>query len=121
LRVLVIDDNGEINEVLKVYCESRGIECTTINDGKKGLKTILEDTFDLILLDLAMPEFSGIDVVASLKKADVLSTKNVVIFTASSDPKIIEEMKNIGVKEILKKPISIDELTSFIDRYNPDI
>jgi DNA-binding response OmpR family regulator len=63
LRILVIDDNEEITEVLSVYCESRGIECITINDGKKGLKTILEEQFDLILLDLAMPEFSGIDVV----------------------------------------------------------
>jgi hypothetical protein len=42
-------------------------------------------------------------------------------FNASSDPKIIDDMKNSGVKEILKKPIAIDELTSFIDRYNPDI
>ena len=121
MKVLVIDDNKEITEVLKVYCESRGIQCTTINDGKKGLETILEEKFDLILLDLAMPEFSGIDVVASLRTGGVLSTKNVVIFTATSEPKIIEEMKNSGVKEILKKPISIDELTSFVDRYNPDI
>jgi CheY-like chemotaxis protein len=121
LRILVIDDNVEITEVLKVYCNSRGIECITINDGRKGLEAVIAAKFDLILLDLAMPEFSGIDVVASLKKDGILSTRNVVIFTASSDTKIIEEMKNSGVKEILKKPISIDDLTSFFDRYNPDI
>jgi len=121
MRVLVIDDNEEITEVLRVYCDSRGMECTTINDGRKGLEAILDAKFDLILLDLAMPEFSGVDVVASLKKDGVLDTNNVVIFTASSDAKIIEEMKNSGVKEILKKPVSIDELTSFIDRYNPDV
>jgi DNA-binding response OmpR family regulator len=115
----VIDDNADITDVLSVYCDSRGIECITVNEGKKGLEIIVNQNFDLILLDLAMPEFSGIDVVASLKKAGTLKTKNVVIFTASSDPKITEEMKNSGVKEILKKPISIDELTSFIDMYNP--
>jgi DNA-binding response OmpR family regulator len=115
----VIDDSEDITEVLRVYCDSRGIECTTINNGRKGLEAILDKKFDLILLDLAMPEFSGVDVVTSLKNDGVLGTNNIVIFTASSDAKIIEEMKNSGAKEILKKPISIDELTSFIDRYNP--
>ena len=119
LRVLVIDDNKDITEVLRVYCDSREIECITVNDGREGLETILDAQFDLILLDLAMPEFSGIDVVAALKEDGILDTKNVVIFTASSDPKIIDDMRKSGVKEILKKPLSIDELTSFIDRYNP--
>jgi len=115
----VIDDNKDITEVLRVYCDSREIECITVNDGREGLETILDAQFDLILLDLAMPEFSGIDVVAALKEDGILDTKNVVIFTASSDPKIIDDMRKSGVKEILKKPLSIDELTSFIDRYNP--
>jgi AmiR/NasT family two-component response regulator len=49
-----------------------------------------------------------VDVINSLKKDRILATNNVIIFTASSDPKIIDEMKKIGVKEILKKPISQD-------------
>jgi CheY-like chemotaxis protein len=87
---------------------------------KRGLRTVKEQKFDLILLDLAMPEFSGVDVVNSLEKEGILSTNNVVIFTASSDPIIIDDLKKSGVKEILKKPISIDDLTSFIDKYRPE-
>jgi two-component system OmpR family response regulator len=87
---------------------------------KRGLRTVKEQKFDLILLDLAMPEFSGVDVVNSLEKEGILSTNNVVIFTASSDPIIIDGLKKSGVKEILKKPISIDDLTSFIDKYRPE-
>jgi DNA-binding response OmpR family regulator len=64
----VIDDNADITDVLSVYCDSRGTECITVNEGKKGLEIIVNQNFDLILLDLAMSEFSGIDVVASLKK-----------------------------------------------------
>jgi two-component system OmpR family response regulator len=87
---------------------------------KRGLRTVKEQKFDLILLDLAMPEFSGVDVVNSLEKEGILSTNNVVIFTASSDPIIIDGLKKSGVKEILKKPISIDDLTSFIDKYRSE-
>jgi two-component system, OmpR family, response regulator len=87
---------------------------------KRGLRTVKEQKFDLILLDLAMPEFSGVDVVNSLEKEGILSTNNVVIFTASSDPIIIDDLKKSGVKEILKKPISIDDLTSFIDKYRSE-
>lgn len=120
MRVLVIDDNKEITDVMSFYCDSSGIECITTNNGKEGLRTVKEQKFDLILLDLAMPEFSGVDVVNSLKKEGILSTNNVVIFTASSDPNIIDDLKKSGVKEILKKPISIDDLTSFIDKYRPE-
>jgi two-component system, OmpR family, response regulator len=115
----VIDDSTDITEVMMTYCESLGIECLIANNGNEGLQAIHERKFDLILLDLAMPEFSGVDVVKSLNKKGLLKINNIVIFTASSDPKLLEVLKNDGVKEILKKPLSIDELTAFIDKYRP--
>jgi CheY-like chemotaxis protein len=56
--------------------------------------------FDLILLDLAMPVFSGLDVINSLKKENLLEQKKIVVFTASSDAKVLEEIRNSGVKEV---------------------
>jgi two-component system, OmpR family, response regulator len=56
-----------------------------INDGQKGLDCIRNEKFDLVLLDLAMPEFSGIDVIKSLKEEGAIESKNIDIFTASSD------------------------------------
>ena len=65
-----------------------------------------------------MPEFSGKDVIQSFTK-DQLVQKNVVIFTASSDPSVLEQMKNTGVKEIFKKPFSLQQLTELIEKYRP--
>ena len=73
--------------------------------------------FDLILLDLAMPEFSGLDVIKSLKNENLLERRNIVVFTASSDPKVLEETERSGVKAIFKKPFSLDDLTSLIEKY----
>lgn len=64
MKVLVIDDNKDITDVLSFYCDSSGIVCTTTN----GLDTMHKEKYDLILLDLAMPDLSGYDVVKSLKK-----------------------------------------------------
>ena len=91
---------------------------TISNYNFEGLERIRNENFDLILLDLAMPEFSGKDVIQSFTR-DQLVQKNVVIFTASSDPVVLEQMKKSGVKEIFKKPFSLQQLTELIEKYRP--
>jgi CheY-like chemotaxis protein len=114
-----VEDNLEISEVMTVYCSfKKDIDCKVVNNGQEGLERIRNENFDLILLDLAMPEFSGKDVVQSFTK-DQLVQKNIVIFTASSDPEVLEQMKNTGIKEIFKKPFSLDDLIKLIERYRP--
>ena len=119
MRILLIEDNLEISEVMTVYCGfKKDIDCKVANSGQEGLERIRNENFDLILLDLAMPEFSGKDVIQSFTR-DQLVQKNVVIFTASSDPGVLERMKNTGVKEIFKKPFSLEQLTELIEKYRP--
>jgi DNA-binding response OmpR family regulator len=119
LRILLIEDNLEISEVMTVYCGfKKDIDCKVAHSGQEGLERIRNENFDLILLDLAMPEFSGKDVIQSFTR-DQLVQKNVVIFTASSDPGVLERMKNPGVKEIFKKPFSLEQLTELIEKYRP--
>ena len=114
-----MEDNLEISEVMTVYCGfKKDIDCKVVNSGQEGLERIRNENFDLILLDLAMPEFSGKDIIQSFTK-DQLVQKNIVIFTASSDPGVLEQMKNTGVKEIFKKPFSLDDLIKLIERYRP--
>ena len=120
MKLLLIEDNEESIEVISFYCYSKGnIDFQVINNGKEGLEAIQKDDFDLILLDLAMPEFSGYDVVKALKEEGILESKNIAIFSASSDRTLIEEMRKKGVKDILKKPCSLEELTNMIEKFRP--
>jgi CheY-like chemotaxis protein len=119
MKVLVVDDSAEIREVLSLYFEHEHIEYELIDNGTDGLEAIRKNNFDLILLDLAIPGFSGLDVIDSLKKDGIFELRNVVIFTASSEPKILAELKSSGAKEIFKKPCSLDDLKALIDRYRP--
>ena len=119
MRLLIVDDNEEITEVISFYCNSnKDIDCQVINDGPQGLERIREENFDLILLDIAMPEFSGWDIIQSLKQDRVIESKNLVIFTASSNQKLLNDIKNSGLK-VFKKPCSLDELTELIEKYRP--
>jgi CheY-like chemotaxis protein len=120
LRILVIDDNEEITEAIHFFCESmKDIECYMINDGRQGLERIKREKFDLVMLDLAMPEFSGYDVIKPLKEDGVIESNNIVVFTASSDVKTLNKIRNSGVKEVFKKPFSLDDIIGLIEKYRP--
>ena len=116
MRILVIDDNTEITNMLSFYLEGQdNVECTVVNDGREALDSIITDKFDVVLLDLAMPEFSGMDVIDSLKKESLLEKNNIVILTASAlDEQEIQNLLSQGIKSVLKKPISVEELTNTI-------
>jgi len=120
LKVLLIDDSIDIVDAVSFYCESNQIKCDTLTDGKSGLSAIRNCHYDLVLLDIAMPGFSGLDVLKSLEAEGLLEKKNVVIFTASSDSKMLEELRKSGVREILKKPCSIDDLAELFKRFGPN-
>lgn len=117
LKVLIVDDNENITEVVKDYFELENIECKAINDGHEGLVEIHNNKYDLILLDLAIPRYSGIDILEELKKKSIVN-KNIVIFTASVVKDAdMEKFLDIGVKEVLEKPISLALLESIKQKY----
>jgi two-component system, OmpR family, response regulator len=123
MKLLVIDDNKDITDAIMLYCDSNSLDsCTVLTTGSNGLNVIRNnDEFDLILLDLAMPEFSGLDVIKSLKNENLLERRNIVVFTASSDQNVLDEIGRSGVKGIFEKPFSVDDLTALIEKFRKDV
>jgi DNA-binding response OmpR family regulator len=117
MKVLIIDDNESITEAVKDFFEFENIECRTVNDGQKGLLEIENHNFDLILLDIAIPGYTGIDILYELKRKQI-ENLNIVIFTASVfQSEQINEFWEIGVKEVFTKPISLDKLEYIKQKY----
>jgi DNA-binding response OmpR family regulator len=90
--------------MVRLCFEGLDIECTIVHDERVGLQSLVENNFDVILLDLALPEFSGFDILKSLEEKDLLDSRNILIFTAS-----FLAREDYG-KGVLKKPLSIDDL-----------
>jgi CheY-like chemotaxis protein len=122
LRVLVVDDTKDMTDAITLYCDTeKDLDCHVINDGQEALERIRKQKFDLILLDLSIPEFSGWDVLQSLKQDGLIESCNIVIFTASLDQPMLKDIRDIGVKELFKKPFSLDDLIKLIEKYRPKV
>jgi CheY-like chemotaxis protein len=117
--ILVVDDNKDITGLFMTILESSGHKCTTANGGKEGLELLKRNNYDLILLDLAMPDMSGIDVLDNVKKDPVLKHKKILIITASSptDSEIDRLKTKYEVLDVMKKPINKAKLLQMVEKY----
>ena len=113
LEILIIDDNEQITKMLTTFLELKDHKCTVANDGKEGLGLIKENRHDVILLDLAMPEFDGYSVIKDLEDNGTLKDHKIIVFTASTiTQEELDELVTRGVTSYILKPIDIDVLLS---------
>lgn len=115
MKILLIDDNEDITTMMSKYLTLKGFECTVANDGRNGLALIEQQTHDVVLLDLAMPDFTGIDVIDSLHSSGKINGQKIILFTASSIKE--EEIQNLikkGAYSCLRKPVKLDVLVKTI-------
>ncbi len=115
LKILIVDDNEQITKMLSTFLELKDQECTVANDGKEGLDIIKENRHDVVLLDLAMPEFDGYAVIKDLEENNMLKDRKIIVFTASTITQDeLDGLVDRGVHSYILKPIDIDVLLSKI-------
>ncbi len=107
-RILIVEDEKSMREVLRMLLEGEDYEVTTASDGREGLSYIDRDIFDLVITDLKMPKADGFEV---LKKTKDVSPNSVVIMVTAFGTKdtAIEAMK-LGAYDYIGKPFNIDEI-----------
>ncbi len=121
MKILGIDDNQDLLDLCEVTLSSEGHEFTAINNGKEGLQAIKDKKFDLVLLDLSMPGFSGEDVLDALVKEGIMNKQMIIIFTASTaSEQEFGPLLEKGVHSIIRKPVDIDHLIETIKKMPSD-
>ncbi|WP_457108158.1 adenylate/guanylate cyclase domain-containing protein [Methylobacterium sp. P5_C11] len=103
-HILVVDDNPENLEILRVRLEAQGYEVGLAPDGETALARAAAQPPDLILLDVMMPRLSGLDVLRHLKTDEVLRYVPVVLLTARVETRDVVEGLDAGADEYLTKP-----------------
>jgi len=117
MKILGIDDNQDLLQLCDVALTSEGHEYTAIENGKEGLQTIKDKKFDVVLLDLSMPDFSGEDLIDALVKEGIMDKQNIIVFTASTaTEKEFGPLLEKGVHSIITKPVDIDILIETIKK-----
>jgi CheY-like chemotaxis protein len=117
-KILVVDDEEEILFSIKTGLESKSNEykIQTATDGKKCLDLLNEETPDLILLDLLMPNMNGWQVLDTIQGNREWRDIPIFIITAVLDPVFKKSIENLGIIHI-EKPFTIDDLKDKIDNY----
>ncbi len=107
-KILVVDDEQNMRTGLKDNLEFEGYDVETANDGEQGLKKILENNYNLIILDVMMPKKSGFDVCKEVRKAGI--TTPIILLTAKGEEIDKVVGLELGADDYVTKPFSLREL-----------
>jgi DNA-binding response OmpR family regulator len=104
-RALIVDDEPQIGKIFGLKLKLAGYDVVTTTSGAEAIELVRAEKFDIMLLDVLMPEITGLDV---LEKIREFSTIPVILFTARPD--IFEIAKRLGADDYISKPLNPDHL-----------
>ena len=118
-KVLLIEDNTDCRELLAMLIRHLGFEVIEADDGELGVQKALAEMPDLILMDIGMPNMSGIQATACLRESG--STRNIpiIICTAWSTECHRQAALHSGAHAVISKPITLNQLQTTLLRYLP--
>ncbi len=117
MKILHIEDTPEISRVFADILSSKNYDFDSILDGRAGLELAVYKEYDLILLDMCMPKYSGVDFLLDLKYRKPSELSKVVIVSGLSMSSTQEqELLKLGIRCVLRKPISVQTLLSQIEQ-----
>jgi DNA-binding response OmpR family regulator len=114
-RILLVDDDAEIIESMRIALESRGYEILIARDGNQGLSTVERENPDLVILDMMMPKRSGFLVLEKLRRSRPVPIR-IIMVTANEGSRHKAYAEMLGVDDYIRKPFAMDRLLDSVDR-----
>ena len=114
LKVLLIDDDINLCKVLAHQLKKQGYAVSSANDGQNGLRLFRDDSFDLVITDIQMPDISGIEVLQNIRMSD--SKVVVIIITAHGSVQNAIEACHLGADDYIAKPFGQEQLLFIIEK-----
>jgi DNA-binding response OmpR family regulator len=112
-KILVIDDDAAVTDLLSLLLKSQGFDVSATNNSSDGLTMIREKQPDLVVLDLMMPEIDGWEVCRAVR---AFSQIPIIILSALNDPSMIASVLDAGADDYLTKPTPSRVLVAHINR-----
>ncbi len=114
LQFLVVDDNEDIRDVFSRLVERAGHVVSTAADGQEAVEILVDQPFDVMLLDLTMPRMDGVEVVRWLRShPDVAPDLRIVVVSAwAGEHRAV--LQELGITTVMQKPLRIQQLTDLI-------
>jgi DNA-binding response OmpR family regulator len=116
-RILVVDDDEGLQRAIKRAAETAGFEVSQVFDGLDALTLLVDETFDLILLDINMPAMDGRDVLSHLKRDPKTAEIPVLIHSSRGGQLDRQHVLKLGAEDFLEKPMDLKLLMAKIDHF----
>ena len=113
-RILVVDDEEDLRKLLDAAVSKAGYHVTTAIDGSEAIAKVKSATFDIALLDIQMPNASGIEVLKYLQ-LNSPRTKSIIL-TGYADLKYAMEAKEFGASDFIRKPYTLEDILRTLER-----
>jgi signal transduction histidine kinase/CheY-like chemotaxis protein len=119
VHILLVEDNEMNMKVAKRFLERWEYDIDTAENGLEALKKYKTKNYDLILMDLHMPEMDGWEATKAIRKSNKVNSKNVPIIALTADVMIedLTKLYDMGMNDYITKPFKADELKSKIEKY----
>ncbi len=114
-RILLVDDDREIIESLRIALEAKGYEVLIARDGNQGLALAERENPDLMILDMMMPRRSGFLVLERLRHSRPVPLR-IIMITANEGSRHKAYAELLGVDDYIRKPFPMDRLIASVDR-----
>ena len=114
-KILIVDDDREITESVRLALEAAGYDVLVCHDGNRGLILAGEEKPDLILLDMMMPKRSGFLVLETLRQTNSYPIR-IIMITANEGERHKAYAESLGVDDYIRKPFTIDVLLESVAR-----
>ncbi len=111
-KILVVDDEQSLRDVLSIMLKRAGYAVTSAMDGEEAIELLNKEIFDLVITDLRMPKIDGMEVLKAVKSASPETVVLIITAFASADS-AVEAMKQ-GAYDYLTKPFQVDEVQLII-------
>lgn len=120
-KIIIIEDEINFAKMVKLRLESEGYDVQIAGDAYQGTKMVIQDTYDLIILDLMMPAGGGFSLLERISKLPMKATIPVIILTGSQiDDKTKAKAQEYNVRAIFAKPYNSAEFTNKIKSIIPN-
>ena len=116
MKVLVCEDDTMILKMIELRLKKDGYDITVASDGKNGATMIKENKFDLIITDLLMPFFSGLELINLIRNELKLQTPLIVLSSVKFEDTILKAFE-LGADDYIVKPFSPNELSIRVKRH----
>lgn len=116
MKILVVDDNASLARGLKTFLEEENHSCLTAGTVKEGIEFLKQNSFDLVITDLKLPDGQGLDIIAQARQTANEMPPEVILMTAFGSVASAVEAMRLGAMDYLTKPVSLEEFSFRINK-----